>query len=418
LPNERVNPSGPVFISYRWSDGSGHALDAARRLRASGVPVWLDRDDMPPGETNTRLAEALASGLSGAVLVATEDIQPKKTSDAIHEIELPTLLNLNVDPRFTLAVVATVPRVDDLQRADRTRTPELYGRSETEALTHYSSLDSSLDSMGADFAKQRLRQLRAARSEALTIDIQTRRASTAFASDADLVFRTVPPVESRAPSRAVWEDLQRFLTWLPTVLADHGPPEVRLGGGAHLSVAFAFGAALPEAAGIPLSVRTTEGGVWRPTADRLNWRERLPLIGSAPSVRRPWSGDGSALAVFVDLVPSRGVPSFVPYLEANRSDFAKGVVVDLNRRFGAGEGPRLVSEVSGLVRREAALHEGAVHLFLRAPWSAAALLGASLNTLQVTLYEWENTISPPTYIKTVTVASGVGGGPVTTIHLP
>lgn len=280
----------------------------------------------------TRLADALASGLSGAVLVATEDIQPKKTSDAIHEIELPTLLELGEDPRFTLAVVATVPRMDDLQRADRTRTAKLYERPETEALTHYSSLDSSLDNMGAALAKQRLRQLRAARSDALTIDIQTRRASTAFASDADLVFRTVPPVESRAPGRAVWEDLQRFLTWLPTAVADHGPPEVRLVGGAHLSVALACGAALPETAGIPLSVRTTEGSVWRPTADRLSWRERLPLIGSAPSVRRPWSGDGSALAVFLDLVPSLAVPSFVPYLEANRSDFAEGVVVDLNRR--------------------------------------------------------------------------------------
>jgi hypothetical protein len=413
-----VNPSGPVFMSYRWSDGSGHAQDAARRLRASGVPVWLDLDDMPPGETSTRLMEALASGLSGAVLVATEDIQPKKANDAIHEIEVPTVLELDEDPRFTLAVLGTIPREEDPRRADRTRTAELYERPETEGLTHFSSFSGSLDNLGAAFAKERLRHLRAGRSDALTIDIQTRRASTAFASDADLVFRTVPPIEGRVPSRAVWEDLQRFLAWLPTAVADQRPAEVRLVGGAHLSVAFAFGAALPETAGIPLSVRATDGAVWRPTAERLRWRERLPLIGSAPSVRRPWSGDGSALAVFVDLVPSVALPSFVRYLEANRSDFAEGVVVDLNRRLGADDGPRLVSAIAALVRREAASHDGAVHLFMRAPWSAAAVLGAALNTLQVTLYEWENTTSRPTYLKTITVASGVGGGPITTIHMP
>lgn len=61
------------------------------------------------------------------------------------------------------------------------------------------------------------------------------------------------PIEGRVPSRATWEDLQRFLAWLPTAVADQRPAEVRLVGGAHLSVAVAFGAALPETAGMPLS---------------------------------------------------------------------------------------------------------------------------------------------------------------------
>ena len=117
-----VNPCGPVFISYRWSDATGHALDLARRLRASGVPVWLDRNDLPPGDTTTRLHEALAAGLSGAVLVATQDLQPPKAPDAIHDIELPKLLALDEDPRFTLAVLGTIPRADRPDRADRDRT--------------------------------------------------------------------------------------------------------------------------------------------------------------------------------------------------------------------------------------------------------------------------------------------------------
>jgi hypothetical protein len=42
----------------------------------------------------------------------------------------------------------------------------------------------------------------------------------------------------------------------------------------------------------------------------------------------------------------------------------------------------------------------------------AVLLGRALNTLEVTLYEWEDSSDPPSYIQTATVASGRGGGPV------
>ena len=260
---EGVNPSGPVFISYRWDALSEHARDVARRLRASGVPVWLDRNDLPPGDTSTRLIEALAAGLSGAILVATEGIKRKESGhDAIHEIELPRLLELDEDTRFTLAVLSTIPRADDPGRIDRERTGELYERAETVGLTHYSSFNRSIAGIGRAFAKERLENLRDRRGESLTIDIQTRRASTAFASTADLVFRTVPPAESRVPSRTVWEDLQEFLAWLPTTIADQGrPTPVQLVGGAHLSVAFGFGAALPEPASIPLSVRATDESI-------------------------------------------------------------------------------------------------------------------------------------------------------------
>jgi hypothetical protein len=412
-----VNPSGPVFISYRWSDGSGHALDLARRLRASGVPAWLDRQDLPPGETETRLKEALAAGLSGAVLVATQDIEPRKTNDPIHDIEVPALVEMAKDTRFTLAVLGTIPRADRADGVDRDRTAEMYRRPELKGMQHYSQIDGTLDSIGPAFARQRLGVLRAGRTDALSIDIQTRRSSLAFASDSDLVFRSVPPVESRVPAPAVWKDLRQFLAWLPAVVADHQPSEVALEGGAHLTVAFAFGAAFSEPAGTRLCVRATDAAVWRPTPQRLSWIERLPLLGTAPAVRRAWRGDGTALAVFVDLVPTKPPSTFEQYLDAHRYDFKTGVVIDLNRHLGSDDGPRFTAEVARLLLSLASPHDGAVHLFLRAPWAAVALLGASLNTLQVTLYEWENSVSPPHYIKTITATAGVGGGPITAIHV-
>jgi len=43
-----VNPAGPTFVSYRWADGSGYALDAARRLPAGrGGPCRQGRTRSP-----------------------------------------------------------------------------------------------------------------------------------------------------------------------------------------------------------------------------------------------------------------------------------------------------------------------------------------------------------------------------------
>src|SRR6266705_5292509 len=90
-----VRPLAPVFISYRTSDGSGIAAALAWALRATGVPVWHDVTDLPPGDTERRLQEALVSGLSGAVLLITPDIQHSRV---VREIEVPGLLGLEPNP--------------------------------------------------------------------------------------------------------------------------------------------------------------------------------------------------------------------------------------------------------------------------------------------------------------------------------
>jgi hypothetical protein len=47
----------------------------------------------------------------------------------------------------------------------------------------------------------------------------------------------------------------------------------------------------------------------------------------------------------------------------------------------------------------------------------AVLLGRRLNTLEVTLYEWEDGGLIAGYLKMATLASGRGGGPVVSIHV-
>ncbi|MCE2511797.1 MAG: toll/interleukin-1 receptor domain-containing protein [Acidimicrobiia bacterium] len=55
-PTAHIDPRGPVFISYRQSDGREIAETLAWALRAAGVPVWHDQTDLPPGDTERRPA--------------------------------------------------------------------------------------------------------------------------------------------------------------------------------------------------------------------------------------------------------------------------------------------------------------------------------------------------------------------------
>jgi hypothetical protein len=78
-----IDSAGPVFISHRHSDGQALAWQQARALRASGVPVWLNHDDLPPSDTKERLAEG--HGLSGGVLV-TGPLPPHESPVALVEV--------------------------------------------------------------------------------------------------------------------------------------------------------------------------------------------------------------------------------------------------------------------------------------------------------------------------------------------
>ena len=102
-----VNPRGPVFLSYRHSDGAELAINMAWALRSAGIPVWLDKNDLPPGDTKRRLDEAMRSGMSGAVLIVTPDI---KDSSCIKDLELPRLLALEEQGTFTLSIASTIKK--------------------------------------------------------------------------------------------------------------------------------------------------------------------------------------------------------------------------------------------------------------------------------------------------------------------
>ena len=78
----------------------------------------------------------------------------------------------------------------------------------------------------------------------------------------------------------------------------------------------------------------------------------------------------------------------------------------------------IVGELAADIRSLASAHcTTDVHLLLRCPYPIALLLGRTLNTLTVHLYEWEDSpegVSGPSprYVPSVVLRSGAGGSPI------
>ena len=425
--SSRVSPRGPVFLSYRHSDGAGLALALAWALRASGVPVWLDQSDLPPGDTERRLEEAMQSGLSGAVLVVTPDIA---ASSVVKEIELPHLLRLEAEGEFTLSIASTIEAESeglDYSAPDRllSRTaPDLRGLRQDPALNAR-----EIANIARSHCRQRMEALRPgieSAGQVIDINLQTRIVPAAIGPDGDLVLRLRPPVPGdRRPHRQGLEDLRLFLGDLPHLLEIAGARHARVSGGAHLSVAFALGAALPTTLLGEVDAYDTAGHAW-------SISDNAPAPGASTrlleimdhSHREASRGDA---VVYVDLLPTRSDPAFDRLVKAHPGRF---VSVFHIRPAADGnllpeDAGAIVSEASHAIRQAASRSETPeVHLLLRCPWTVALLLGRTLNTIRVSLYEWEDgpgdcdSLVAPRYLPSLVVRSGAGGSPIERVVLP
>ena len=422
-----VDPRGPVFVSYRQSDGSVLAADTAWALRAAGVPVWHDESDLPPGDTERRLAEALASGLSGAVLLVTPEIQ---LSRIVREVELPQLLQLEKNSDFTLSVLSVIER--DSGRLDYGAPDRLLSQPEG-TLTRFKQEPVRTQSERAKAALAHCqRRMQAVRSEVvradrtITVDVQTRIPPFATRVDADLVLRLRPPVDGdRRPHQRGLQDLRLFLTNLPQLLALAGAEQVTVRGGAHLSAAYALGAALPTTLIGRVQVVDIGGDVWSLTGN-------APLSDGSYEIMdvrlsSPTSAPAGAILVYLDLLQARSDYAFDELIAENPSRFAVAFHVRQVQggRLSPDKAAATIGEVSSVIRDLAGQHGTSdVHLLLRCPWAVALLLGRTLNTLRVHLYEWEDgpddsgAIASPRYLPSLVVRSGAGGSPIENLTLP
>ena len=422
-----VDPRGPVFLSYRHSDGADIAEDMAWALRAAGVPVWHDRTDLPPGDTPRRLVEAIGTGLSGAVLIVTPDIEK---SEAIRDIELQGLLEMTQDPRFAFSIANAIHTEDRhldydapdrlLQRPDRI----LRNYRQNTALT-----PGDIATIANDHSRRRMEALSndiESRSSIIEIDVQTRLDPAASINRHDLVLRFRPPAPGdRRPSREGLEDLQQFLRNLPRLLNIAGAGKASIMGGAHLSVAFALGASVPTTLLGRVDAIDTNGLTWTHDGRRpapVHARQLLEV-----TERTTTSAQSAEAVVYVDLVPERNDASFDQFVRSQSDRFAHVFHI---RPEGEGfldpaDSDEIISQASSVIRRAASLSgKSEVHLLLRCPWTVALLLGRTLNTVRVHLYEWEdgpddngNSVAPR-YLPSIVVRSGAGGSPIEKVVLP
>lgn len=226
-------------------------------------------------------------------------------------------------------------------------------------------------------------------------------------------MRTRPPRPGqRVPDPAIWPQIATFLTDLPRLLSLTGAQRLHIRGGAHLSVAFALGAAVPNASTWQVTVEDQTGGVWGQSGTAPAPRVALLDHGNPD----PAAPQGTPIAVYVDLVPVEPPgDTFAAHLAAHPGAFRLAARLSPRRRrpVPAEAGSALVADLASRIRAHAATAATRhVHLFLRVPFPVAVLLGRSLNTLEVTLYEWDDAASAPRYIPVATAASGRGGGPL------
>ena len=398
-----VDPLGPVFVCHRTLDGAAKAKHLAWTLRATGLPVWHDKTDLPPGDTPHRLIEALEGGLSGAVVVVTPDIT---NSQVVRGLELPRLLELAKDPRFTLAFANTIPDVQNPDRPDY-KAPDRLLRTRWERPRlrnqHQYPYFNEADAGGIALAMalRRMSLVRKSGTTVVDIDIQTRDGHPgAWRHRSPLVVRMSPAHGAhQVPPKESWASFTPFLEIVPSLLDEAGADGVLIRGGAHLSAAAALGAALPVTRVWKVAVERQDG-LWRDEVDQ----PTIPISAE----RASHSGQGR-IAVLVDCADTPAHRTFTGFVNKHDEAFASALVLSTNGcRLDPAYAAATADEIARLIRAEAVI-QGAVSvdLCLRTPFPLAVMLGRRLNTLELTLYEWEPA-DGPRYVPTLTVASGRG----------
>ncbi|MWV57784.1 SAVED domain-containing protein [Rathayibacter sp. VKM Ac-2754] len=420
--------TGPLFLSYRQSDGTPIVALLAWRLRAAGIPVWRDKDDLPPGDTADRLEDAIADGLSGAVLIITPDITH---SDVVRGIEAPDLIRLDQgDSRFQLLIANDV-LMPGAASVDYSAPDRLLGRPrrELQGVDQSAATPEGLDELVKGALWHRMaehRQLVADAGAVLSLTIQTRNIGQVYdRTGAQLDIRVRPSQHERLPDPQALDDLKRTLGLLPDAVTRTGAQTVQVAGGAHLSVAFALGAALPSSRVGQLEIVDQRNDRWTSTTEA--------VIPSTPSLevdknyydRAAGSDERPRVAVYVDLLPTRSDAAWDRYLNEKpptvvASTTIRGIAPGLLDPATAG---KIAAEAAAIIRQFSAEQANApVDLLLRVPFPIAVLLGRLSNTLRVRSYEWDDSAQGgndfrPRYVPCLEIHASAPHGAITHVLL-
>jgi len=422
MPPTAVRVNGPVFISYRHNDGEDFAGEVERLLHAAGISVWRDVPDLPPGDTEKRLDEAFASGLSGGVLIVTPDIA---NSTVVKHRELPRLLGLQADPRFALVIANTVG--PDESRLAYGAPDILLGLAPACTLSSMDQVDIRTPNgrikLVRRLLRHRARQLKTDMSSVprpLKISTQSRTAPSSIdACVSDLDIRLIPSEAGKIPAALALHDLAVTLPIISDAVLSVGAPAVQFFGGMHLSIAVALGTGFPATKFGKLEVVDLEGSTWTSVADPAD--PNLHTAVTVDEVSLAGAHEGRArLAVFASLTDAPDTLAFAMLLQSLSTTSVTAVTIttgqgDIDPR----EAGRIAKEIATAIKFAArAAGASEVHLAFHGPYAMALLIGRLLNTLCSVVYEWARDMDGSAqYFPVLTVEPDVAGGPITAIHL-
>ncbi len=422
--SDHLDIAGPLFLSYRQFDGSKILARLAWLLRASGVPVWRDQDDLPPGDTDERLAQALSDGLSGGVLVITPDVV---NSRVVRQIEAERLIQLHLaNPRFQLLVANEV--TNDSGKIDYGAPDRLLSRSQEElkGVVQRGTDDDQLLRLVKSAVSHRMTQHRdrVAAAGYFALTMQTRNLGQVYdRTGAQLDIRVRPSSHERLPDPDGLRDLQRTLTLLPDAVVTAGATSVRVRGGAHLSVAYALGAALPSSRVGSITVVDQHEEEWRGSSEA-----HVPAVPHTVHEDLPVGDDaqeGTRVLAYVDLLPTRSDPAFNRFVSEHSRTYVSAAVIRHSNSdlIPSAEADTIAAEIAAKIRALSGEQNNApVDLLLRCPFAVAVLLGRLSNTLRVRVFEWDDSKLPhdssARYVAALDIQASNPNGPITDVLLP
>ncbi|QTE28545.1 SAVED domain-containing protein [Pengzhenrongella sicca] len=422
LPDGAVRADGPVFISYRQSDGFDRADHLEGLLRAAGLIVWRDQSDLRAGKTKDRLEQALTSGLSGGVLIVTPEIAD---SVIVQERELPRLLQLDDDPAFSLSIANEIPNPTDPTRLDYSAPDRLLGLAPARTLSEKKQSDgrslTGQRQIVRDLLMHRIEERKAAihaNDGIVTLAIQTRPAPFASEADhSDLHIRIAPAPEGRTPWRRGLEHLQATLPLTSDAIRASGASTVRVSGGAHISAALALGAALPATKIAHLEVLDIGGHAW--TSDITEDTDDPGMHTTSTTSTYTSHAETRSIAVFVTLTAGADWTAFDQLVRASSPLFSSvsRVEAKTSSPLDPRESARLSHEIAREIKRLSAEYGRAdVHLAYHGPYTMAVLIGRLLNTVRTIVYEWDNPEGVgPRYAPALVLEPGTTQGPITRV---
>lgn len=429
------DPEGPVFISYRRSDGSRLAELLDTFLRAGGISPWRDLVDLPPGETAARIRDAFEGGIGAAILLVTEEL---RCSSFVPAHEVPPLLELQQQHKqFQFLVANTLAADSDAEEINPERSDELFPDREfgLKDLKHYALLQPrhELRQMLHDLLDARLtaRRSRLVDRE-VKIQTQTRPepdAKSRFSGSGDdihdLTIRLRQDRETGIPEELGYRCLALALPILVDSLYQHGVNFVTHSGGGHPSVCWAFGAAIPATWGENYLGKDLHGERWPGTVTE----EAQQTFTVRPQDLDP---EGSAVhevdnvAVLLNYAGNSNLTAFKGLL-AGLPGTKRGVILHVEPKqspapgqrppdIPAPEGARLAKEITAQLKK-LAVGNTVLHIASNLPAMLMTLCGRQSNTLSVVFHEWGRNweTGERAYVAAIRIQAGAPGGPITKV---